>query len=350
MKTVYWDDNALYAVDQTLIPYDLKINRLDKLKDVCVQIENMGIRGATAVGVAGAFAVVMAAIECTESDVSGTHEYVLKQAEHIKMVRPTGRNLTFDVGKMVDFANHAVKRAGNKQEYICALLKMAQSISDDEEESSRRVADYCSHMLKDGSRLITHCHTGPLSSVNYGNAAGGAIMAHEQGKKIHVYVNETRPRLQGAKINTFELKRHGVPFTLITDNMAAYIMSNGMIDIAMVGADRIVANGDCAAKIGAYSLAIFAKENKIPFFMCATLSHMDFSKADGNEIVIEQRDPNEVRVINGISLVDEDVAVINPAFDITPAKYITGIITDGGIAYPPFEKSLKEFYNKKFRN
>ena len=238
MKAVYWEDNAVYAVDQTLIPYEYKVNRLEKVKDVCDQILSMGIRGATAIGVAGAFAVVLAAKESNTEDLSSVNAYVQKEAAYIMAVRPTGLKLSYAVKKMMDFANQEAKKARNKGEYIDALITMAQSISDSEEEVMRRLVTNCASLLKDGSSMITHCHTGPLCGISYGSAAGGAIMAHKQGKKIHVFTDETRPRFQGAKINTFELKQNGVPFTLITDNMAGYVMANGMVDVAMVAADR----------------------------------------------------------------------------------------------------------------
>jgi methylthioribose-1-phosphate isomerase len=346
MKTVYWNENALYAVDQTLIPYAYKVNRLETVQDICDQILTMGIRGATAIGVAGAFAIVSAAMESNTDDISGTYNYMQKEAEKIKNVRPTGRKLSYAVEKMMKFAQIQSKKARSKQEFINMLLETAQRISDCEEEKSKSVATNCADILKDGSRMITHCHTGPLASVNYGMCAGGAILAHEQGKKVHVIVDETRPRLQGAKINTFELRQHGVPFTLITDNMAGYAMANGLVNIAMAGADRVAANGDTAAKIGVYSLAILAKEHGIPFYMCATDTHIDFSIKSGREIEIEQRDPDEVRVINAIRMVAEDIPVLNPAFDVTPAKYLTGIITNEGIVYPPYEDNLKKLFSK----
>ncbi len=349
MKTVYWENNALYAVDQTLIPYEFKVNRLEKPEDVCEQILSLGIRGAAAIGVSGAFAVVLAAIECNNPDVPGTHEYLLKKAERIKHVRPTAVKLSYAVGKIVDYANNIATKVSNKKEYIDALIKVAQDISDSEEDNSRRMANNCANVLEDGSRMITHCNTGPLCSVDYGSCVGGAIIANEQGKNIHVFVDETRPRFQGAKLNTFELRQHGVPFTLITDNMAGYVMANGMVDIALVGADRIAANGDTAAKIGVYGLAILAKDHGIPCYMCGALTSVDFSIKNGKEIMIEQRDPEEVRVINGVRLVSEDTPVLNPAFDVTPAKYFKGIITEEGIAYPPFEISLKELFDKKMQ-
>jgi methylthioribose-1-phosphate isomerase len=349
MKAVYWDDNAVYAVDQTLIPYESKINRLEKVKDVCDQILSMGIRGATAIGVAGAFAVVLAAQESNAEDLSSVNAYVQKEAAYIMAVRPTGLKLSYAVKKMMDFANQEVKKAQNKEEYIDALIKMAQSISDSEEETMLRLVTNCASLLKDGSRIITHCHTGPLCGISYGSAAGGAIMAHKLGKKVHVFTDETRPRFQGAKINTFELKQNGVPFTLITDNMAGYVMANGMADVVMVAADRYAANGDSAAKIGVYGLAVLAKEHGVPFYMVGGLTSVDFTIQSGKDIVIEQRDPEEVRVINGVRLVSEDTPVLNPAFDITPADYITAIITEEGIVYPPYEISLKELYNRKMQ-
>ena len=335
MKTVYWENNALYAVDQTLIPYEFKINRLEKPEDVCEQILSLGIRGAAAIGVSGAFAVVLAAMECNKPDVPSTHEYLLKKAELIKHVRPTAIKLSYAVERMVDYANSIATTVNSKKEYIDALIKMAQNISDNEEDNSHRMASNCADVLENGYRMITHCNTGPLCGVNYGSCVGGAIIANERGKNIHVFVDETRPRFQGAKLNTFELQQHGVPFTLITDNMAGYVMANGMVDIALVGADRIAANGDTAAKIGVYGLAILAKEHGIPCYMCGALTSVDFATQNGKEIIIEQRDPEEVRVINGVRLVSEDTPVLNPAFDVTPAKYFKGIITEEGIGLSP---------------
>lgn len=341
VKTVFWKDNSCYAVDQTLIPQEFKVGRLETVKDICEAIYKLGIRGAPAIGVAGAFAIVTAIREAGSKDIDKVLEHLEKESPVIGATRPTATNLKWAVDRMMDRARSL--KDVSYDEFFQNLLDLAQTISDEEVESARVISEYGANLItEDGANIITHCHTGPFCTIKYGLSAGAAIMAHQQGKNVHVYTDETRPRLQGAKINTFEFKNYGVPFTLITDNMAAYAMKEGLIDMVFVSADRVAANGDTAAKIGVYGLCVLAQAHGIPVFMSSPMSTVDFSKKSGDDIVVEQRDPQEVLCINGAQIAPKDTPVLNPAFDVTPHNYLNAIITEVGVAYPPFSKSLKE--------
>lgn len=349
MKTVFWEDGVLRAKDQKALPYKLDVMYLDTVDKICNEILTMGIRGGPAIGVSGAFAVAMAVRESGAKTVEEALEYLDRESVKIANVRPTAYNLSWAVGRIMKYAHEA--GAGSVDELYDKLVARAQLISDDEVRISYNIAvNGASVIPAEGLNIITHCNTGPLCAIEYGVQMGAAILAHQQGKKVHVYTDETRPRLQGLKLNAYELREAGVPYTVLCDNMAGYAMREGLIDMAFVGADRLAANGDMAAKIGVYGLSVLAQAHGIPVYGFATMSAIDFTIASGDEIKIEQRDPQEVLNINGCQIAPEDTPVLNPAFDITPSRYFVGIITDEGIAYPPFKASLaalKEKHDKR---
>lgn len=345
LHTVFWHDDVVYAKDQTLLPYEEKVMRLETVQQVCDAIYALAIRGAPAIGVAGAYAMVLAVREAPSQELDAVVKYLREKAPEIAAVRPTATNLSWAVAQQMKLVE---KGAASTQELTERLLKRAHAISKQEVDTSHAVSTLGASLIPDeGANIITHCNTGPLCTIDIGMCIGAAIYAHNQGKNVRVFTDETRPRLQGAKLNTYELKQYGVPFTLLTDNMAAYAMQQGMIDIAFVGADRLTANGDMAAKIGVYGLAVLAQAHGIPFYGFCPLSTFDDSIESGDEIEIEQRPAEEVLVINGKRLAPEDTPVLNPAFDVTPHRYFAGIITEEGIAYPPYKKSLAEL-KKKF--
>lgn len=346
MKTVYWENDILCAIDQTALPYKEDILKLDTVKKICDAIYKLIIRGAPAIGVSGAFAVVTSAKEAKSTDVSEVISYMQKQAPAIAATRPTATNLSWAVRVMMEYAQTISNLPF--AEFYTKLVEKAQSISDQEVENAKRISMFGAEFVpEEGANILTHCNTGPLCTIEYGLSVGAAIWAHQHGKKVHVYTDETRPRMQGTKLNVYELKKYGVPFTLLTDNMAAYAMQQGMIDMVFVSADRVAANGDTAAKIGVYGVCVLAQKHGIPVFLHSPMSTIDFSIASGDEINIEQRDPQEVLNINGCQVAPEDTPVLNPAFDVTPHQYINAIITEKGVAYPPFTKSLRELREKK---
>lgn len=345
MKTVYWKDDALYAIDQTALPYKEMILKLDTVKSICDAIYKLIIRGAPCIGVSGAFAMVLSAKEAESDQTGDVLRYMETQAPVISATRPTATNLSWAVQVMMEYARE--RKDMPFEEFYHALIEKAQEISDQEVENARLISMYGAEFIpEEGANILTHCNTGPLCTIEYGLSVGAAIWGHQQGKKVHVYTDETRPRMQGTKLNVYELRKYGVPFTLLTDNMAAYAMQQGMIDMVFVSADRVAANGDTAAKIGVYGVCVLAQKHGIPVFLHSPMSTIDFSIQTGDEIVVEQRDPQEVLQINGMQIAPADTPVLNPAFDVTPHQYFNAIITERGIAYPPYTKSLKELWEK----
>jgi len=263
-----------------------------------------------------------------------------RAAKVLSKTRPTAVNLFWAIRRMTDVAHQP--RWTTVEEVTKALVQEAQHIADEDVEVNKRMGAHGAVLIQDGDNILTHCNAGALATVDYGTTLGVVRAAHKQGKRIHVWVDETRPFLQGARLTAWELLQARIPATLITDNMAGHFMSQGKVDIVLVGADRIAANGDVANKIGTYSLAVLAKENGIPFYSVAPTSTVDLSIASGADIPIEERDPREVTHIRGIPITAEGVQAAHPAFDVTPHRYVTGIVTEAGIIYPPFALGLKK--------
>ena len=339
MRTVYWENDALYAIDQTAIPYKEVYLRLDTVDAICDAIYKLIIRGAPCIGVSGAFAVAMSAKEAGTENVPEAYERMKEKAPVIAATRPTATNLSWAVNAMMEYAKGLLSLP--MDEFYAKLVERAQQMADQEAANSLRVCELGATFIpKEGANILTHCNTGPLCTVDYGLSGGVAIWAHQHGMKVHVYTDETRPRMQGTKLNTWEFPKYGVPFTLITDNMAGYVMKQGLVDMVFVSADRVAANGDTAAKIGVYGVCVLAQKHGIPVYLHTVMSTIDYSIESGDEIVIEQRDPQEVLNINGMQIAPENTPVLNPAFDVTPNEYFKAIITEKGIAYPPFKESL----------
>jgi len=339
VKTIDWVDGKVFIIDQTKLPLSEEVLWLKNYIEVADSISSMKIRGAPAIGVAAAFGVALGArnskVESTEQLV----EELEKVCEVLSQTRPTAVNLSWALDRMKKVFS---EKDLSPEELKNALEKEALKIFKEDIEANKKMGEYGASLIEDGDNILTHCNAGALATAGYGTALGVIRAAVAQGKKVHVYVDETRPLLQGARLTAWELKTDKIPFTLITDNMAGYFMSLGKIDKVMVGADRIAANGDVANKIGTYSLAVLADKHKIPFYIAAPLSTIDLNISSGKEIPIEERSPKEVTVIQGKQIASDDMNVANPAFDVTPSEYISAIITEQGVVRAPFGRSLTQ--------
>ena len=345
MRTIFWDydTNLLKMIDQRRLPAALELVTCRTRAEVAQAIREMTVRGAPAIGAAAAFGMALAAFESRARSAAELISDLESAARTLKAARPTAVNLPWAVERVLKAARE--KGEGSDLEEMRRLvLAEAQRIADEDVETNRRMAEHGAALIEDGDTIIHHCNTGALAVVDWGTALGVVRTAHEQGKRIHVLVDETRPRLQGARLTAWELEQYGIPYEIITDNMAGYFLSRGEVQKVLFGADRIAANGDVANKIGTYMLALAAHDNGVPVYSVAPTSTIDLSTPDGRHIPIEERDPQEVL---GLQFQGERVAPAgakarNPAFDVTPARLITAVVTENGIAYPPFQETLKD--------
>jgi len=339
IKTVDIRDGKVTIIDQTLLPHRLEVLELTDYRELAEAIATMKVRGAPALGVSAALGIVLAAQSASSLHWPGFRQELEEAARVIKSTRPTAVNLFRGVDRMLDLARANKDRP---VEEIKELLRAeGERMIEEDIEINRRLGANGAELIRDGDCILTHCNAGALACVGYGTAIGVIRAAWEQGKKIRVFADETRPRLQGMKLTCWELLEEGIPVTLIADNMAGTLMRQGKIDCCIVGADRIAANGDAANKIGTYAVAVLARAHKLPFYVAAPLSTVDMSLASGDDIPIEERPREEMTHIDDRRIAPEGVEVINPAFDVTPAEYVTAIITEAGIARPPFRESLE---------
>ena len=335
MKTepLRWLGNRLQILDQTRLPQEESYLELGGYREIAAAIRDLKVRGAPVIGIAGAYAIALGAQEIKD----GFDHRLEGIIGAIAATRPTARNLFRTIERM-----RRIAAAGNSPERTKkALIQEAVKIHAEETEATNRLCRLGAELIEEGSTVLTHCNTGPLATTGYGTAAGIIIRTWEHGKKVKALVTETRPLLQGARLTTWELSKAGVPATLITDSMAGYFMWRGEVNCVITGADRIAANGDTANKIGTYTLAVLACAHKIPFYIAAPTSTIDPSIFTGREITIEQRGPKEVTSLQGRPIAPEGIAAANPAFDITPQRYITAIITEKGIIRKPFYEGIK---------
>ena len=340
--TIEWRNNKVRLIDQTKLPLEEKYIETDDYHIVCDAIYRLAIRGAPAIGVAGAYACVLAANEIEESELDDFVQIYLQKADEIGSTRPTAVNLMWAVKQM----NAKVASfVGSVTELKTALLDLAHEIREDDIDRCHNLGIHGANLIPNNSNVMTICNTGGLATSGIGTALGVIQYAHAQGKDLKVHVCETRPLLQGSRLNTWELQRTKTPFTLLTDSMAAQTMKKINIDGIFVGADRIASNGDTANKIGTYSLAVLAKYHGVPFYVAAPLSTVDYDIESGADIPVEERSLEEVTRIKGVQFTIEDIDVTTPAFDITPAELIHGIITEKGIAQYPYNKSLEKQRN-----
>jgi len=335
LKTIEWLDNRLRILDQTKLPQEQSFIDLTDYRDVVLAIKEMRVRGAPAIGVAAAYGIALGAQNIELKSKAEFFSQLDQILQAFSASRPTAVNLFRAIDRM-----RKMTTRGSIPELKEAFINEATRIHQDEIEATRRLSQIGAGLIKDGFTILTHCNAGPLATAGYGTALGVIKAAKEQGKQVSVMATETRPLLQGARLTTWELRQENIPVTLITDSMAGYFMHQKKIDCVIVGADRIAANGDVANKIGTYTLAVLAKENDIPFYVAAPTTTVDFSLPSGNEIPIEERNPQEVTHIQGIPIAPEGVKAANPAFDVTPHNYISSIITERGIIKEPYEKEL----------
>ena len=339
IPTIEWNNGQVRLIDQTKLPLEEEYIKTDDYRVVCDAIYRLAIRGAPAIGVAGAYACVLVANKIEETKFDKFVNIFLEKADEIGATRPTAVNLMWAVKQM---KNKATNFSGSVDELKINLLNLAHEIREDDIERCHNLGLHGANLIPDDANVMTICNTGGLATSGIGTALGVIQYAHAQGKDLKVHVCETRPLLQGARLNTWELKRTKTPFTLMTDSMAARTMEKINIDGIFVGADRIASNGDTANKIGTYSLAVLAKYHGVPFYVAAPLSTVDYDIESGNDIPVEERSLEEVTRIKGVQFTAEDIEVTTPAFDVTPAELIHGIITEKGVASYPYKDSLKE--------
>ena len=338
MRPVYFEDGALKLIDQTLLPTEEVIRSYTDYREVAAAIKTMVVRGAPAIGVTAAYAVYLAAVEFSDLPTDAFILHMKDACAEIKGVRPTAVNLAWAVERMAALLANPVGR--NPKTAVTALKQEADAICEEDIAMCRAIGEHGEKLINRGDTILTHCNAGALATADYGTALGVIRAAFEAGKNIKVYADETRPLLQGARLTAYELAKDGIPVTLITDNMAGWMMRQGKIKCVVVGADRITRNGDVANKIGTYSLSVLAKEHRIPFYVAAPTSTIDFGMLSGDDIVIEQRDPDEIKFIKGQQIAPDGIAFENPAFDVTPHQNVTAIITEKGVISPPYYRHI----------
>lgn len=346
MRSVEWYAGKVRLIDQRLLPAEFRYVECNDHREVAEAIRMMAVRGAPAIGAAAAFAMALAAFRWWQVGGRGDPLAYLRAAgDELRATRPTAVNLSWAVDRLLRRAEREMAAGLSSASGLAeALLAEAQAIADEDVQVNRRLGEHGATLIRDGDTVLHHCNTGALATVDYGTALGVIRTAHERGKRIHVLVDETRPQLQGARLTAWELQQLNIPYTLIVDGAAGHYMRTGQVAMVLVGADRVAANGDFANKIGTYPLAVVAQANGIPFYCCAPTSSIDLSISSGESIPIEERAPDEVLGLNyrGAPIAPTGARAANPAFDITPYRYVTGIVTENGIAYPPFTLSLPQ--------
>ena len=345
IKTIEYIDGVVRMIDQTRLPAEKEFVDCRTIEEVGHAIKSMVIRGAPAIGVAAAMGVSLGADSIESSTFDGFYQELEEKCDRLGQSRPTAVNLAWAIKRMKDVAQS--NKSLSIVELKSRLKEEALTILTEDIATNEAMGQHGQTLVKDGNVILTHCNAGALATAGFGTALGVVRASVNAGKNIRVLANETRPFLQGARLTTWELKEDGIPVKLITDNMCGFFMNKQEIDLVVVGADRIAANGDVANKIGTYMVAVLAKENNIPFYVAAPVSTLDLSLASGKEIPIEERSSEEVMTINNKRIAPEGVEAAHPAFDITPNHLVTAIITENGIARAPFTESLKALANQK---
>jgi methylthioribose-1-phosphate isomerase len=351
--TIWWEDGAVCLIDQRLLPAQEVVVRCESLDAVVRAIETMQVRGAPAIGCTAAYGMALVAQQSITAESDAPNAFaLLANLEQAKAVldaaRPTAVNLAWATSRVLECARRCVAETAvnateraTTSDVAARVLDQAHAILSEDLAMCHAMGAHGVALIPPRGHVLTHCNAGGLATAGYGTALAPIRAAHEQGRSIHVFVDETRPFLQGARLTAWELQRAGVPLTLITDNMAGYFMRRGEVDCVIVGADRVVANGDIANKIGTYSVAVLARAHDIPFYVAAPSSTVDFALPSGDAIPIEQRDPSEVTMLGGQPIAPAGVVAAHPAFDITPHELITAIITERGVVYPPYTENLR---------
>ncbi len=341
MRTVFWENNELRMIDQRILPARFEVLAYRDHRSVAHAITDMVVRGAPAIGAAAAFGLALAGFESASTSTSGLLADLETSASFLKAARPTAVNLAWAVDRLMGVVRSA---KGSADDLRQLLLDEAQRLADEDVEINKRMAEHGAALIQDGDTIIHHCNTGALATVDWGTALGVIRTAHEQGKKIHVLVDETRPRLQGARLTAWELEQYGIPYEIISDNMSGYFLKAGKAQKVFFGADRVAANGDVANKIGTYMLSLAAHDNGVPVYSVVPTSTIDLSLAHGGLIPIEERTSEEVLGIQfqGEPIAPKNAKARNPAFDVTPNRLLSGIVTENGVVYPPFDVNLKK--------
>lgn len=348
MRTIEWDygHNQLRLIDQRILPAEFKVITYNDYHQVAEAIRQMVVRGAPAIGATAAFGLALAAQQSSAVNTNGLRADLKQAAEVLQESRPTAVNLAWALKRMLQVATET---EGSVDDLRSAMLEEAQRIADEDVAINQRMARNGAVLIDPGDTIIHHCNTGALATVDWGTALGVIRMAHEQGKNIHVLVDETRPRLQGARLTAWELKQYGIPYEIISDNAAGYFLRSGQVQKVFFGGDRMAANGDVANKIGTYMLALAAKDNGVPAYSVVPTSTIDLSLAHGGLIPIEERTSDEVLnlQVNGQPVAPEGATARNPAFDVTPHRLLSAIITENGVVYPPYEENLAKVVRRE---
>jgi methylthioribose-1-phosphate isomerase len=351
IRTVYWEDDAVVFIDQRLLPGVETYVVSRDYRQVAAAIKDLSIRGAPAIGVAAALGIALGVRHSRAASLTELNADFEIVCAAFSQTRPTARNLFWAIEGMKKHFREACAAPSlhNNQDGRQALNSLKRTlvaeacrICGDDIAVNRKIGASGEALIADGDNILTHCNAGALATAGYGTALGVIRAAWEAGKRIHVYADETRPVLQGARLTAWELLREGIPVTLITDNMSGFLMKQGKIQKIVVGADRIARNGDAANKIGTYGVAVLARAHKIPFYIAAPLSTFDGAVKTGKDIPIEERDPEEVTCCQGAVLAPRGISVYNPAFDVTPHRYITAFVTEKGLIHPPFGKTVPD--------
>jgi len=345
MKTVEWDytENTIQLIDQRILPGKLQLVTCSDYQQVTEAIRQMVVRGAPAIGATAAFGLALAANRSEENTIAGVRSAIAQAALVLQSARPTAVNLGWALKGMLEIADTDVTTAEELRQLILAA---AQKLADQDIITNHRMAEYGAGLIGDGDTVIHHCNTGALAAVDWGTALGVLRLAHEQGKHVHILVDETRPRLQGSRLTAWELEQYGIPYEIISDGAAGHFLQTGQVAKVFFGADRVAANGDVANKIGTYMLALAARDNDVPAYCVAPTSTIDLSVASGKLIPIEERGEEEVLNLQvaGLRVSPESARARNPAFDITPHRLLTAIVTEKGVVYPPFRTNLQSMF------
>ena len=342
MKTMEWQNGGLILLDQTRLPLEVKYITCETAEDVAEAIKTMKVRGAPAIGAAAAYGLALGAFQNKCKDKETFINNIRAVSDLLGATRPTAVNLFWALHRMTDTLEKTdVDEVSVLQDL---LLREAHQIFAEDIEMNKSIGRYGSELVPPKAAVLTHCNAGALATAGFGTALGVIRAAHEAGKDVRVFADETRPLLQGARLTAWELMQDNIPVTLITDNMAGYLMKKGLIDLAVVGADRITANGDVANKIGTYTVAVLCREHNIPFYVAAPVSTIDLALASGDEIPIEEREAVEVTTVFGREVAPKGVKVLNPAFDVTPNHLITAIITNRGVVRAPYGENLRKIF------
>jgi methylthioribose-1-phosphate isomerase len=343
-KTISWLDNGIVRMlDQRKLPHETIYNDYENAVEIAGAIRDMVIRGAPAIGAAAAYGMALTAWRSEASDLDSIKDELNEAAGVLKQARPTAANLFWAVSRM---KSRLEDPALNSIEIIkAALLHEANEIAKEDVETNKQIARNAMSLIPQGATIVHHCNTGSLATVDYGTALGIIRMAHEEGKNVFALVDETRPRLQGGRLTAWELLQYGVPFQVIADGASGHFMRTRGVQLCVVGADRIAANGDTANKIGTYNLAVVAKENDVPLYVAAPTTTIDMQSPTGDDIEIEERPPGEITHVGSWQITPDNTPVGNPAFDVTPAKYVTAIITEQGVIRPPYVENLAKIFN-----